>query len=838
METFLQDLRYGARMLLKKPGFTLIGVVTLALGIGANTAIFSLVNATLLRQLPVSDPEELVYLFTGNPDNPFNVSSYPDYAELRDQNQVFTGLLCAGGIAASLNTDDAAAQAETVTGLVVSGNYFDLLGVNAEVGRTFSADEDQTPGAHPVVVISRRLWQSRFNGRTDIIGHQIRLNGNNFTIIGVAPSDFNGTETGILRDIYVPMMMQAVVRPPRGGYSGEMNPDLLKVRGNRWLRIVGRLKPGITEQQAQAELAVIMSQQAQAYPDTNANRIATLTPLDEGDPQQRGQLVFVARLLMGVVGIVLLIACANVANLLLARASSRRKEIAVRLALGASRFRLVRQLLTESLLLSVSGGLLGTLLAWWITDLWKASPPPPGALPVNPDFNLDWRVLVFTLLLSLLTGIVFGLAPALQASRPDLVHALKDEARGADPQRAFNLRGALVIAQVALSLVLLIGGGLFLRSLWRAHQIDPGFDADRILTAPVTVNLLRYTSTQGREFYRQVVERVNALPGVESASLARSIALSGGSSVRGLLIEGRQAPDNILRSDNTGGAATDNPNVINVNTIGLNYFQTMGIDLLRGRDFTEYDTADKPGVVIVNETFAARYFAGEDATGKRLSVRGQRGPWLEIVGVVRDSKYLTIGEPAIPFAYLPLAQNHETGMVLLVRAKGDPASLAGTVRGEIQSLDRNLPVPGIAPMNELLSASLYPARMGAILLGAFGLLALLLAAVGLYGVMSFSVARRTREIGVRMALGAQQWNVLRLVLKEGMTLVSVGVVLGVLGAAAATRILASFLYDVSTLDAATFAAIPVLLALIALLACYIPARRATKVDPMVALRYE
>ena len=840
MDTLLQDTRYAVRMLIKRPGFTVIAVLTLALGIGANTAIFSLINATLFSRLPVNEPEALVYVYSGNPNDPFGVSSYPDYAEFRDQNQVFSGLVCAGGIAASLNSDDTTAQADPVTGLIVSGNYFEVLGVKAKQGRAISPDDDLTPGAHPVVVISDRLWHTRFSGRADILGQQVKLNGHDFTIIGVMPAEFNGTEIGIRRDIFVPMMMQAVMRPPRGGYSGEMDPDLLKVRSNRWLRVVGRLKPGVSREQAQAGLSVITDQQAQAHPETNgANRIATLTPVSQGDPGQRDQLVSVARLLMGVVGIVLLIACANVANLLLARASGRRKEIAVRLALGASRWRLVRQLLTESVLLAVCGGVFGTLLAWWITDLWKASPPPPGALPINPDFNLDGRVFGFTLLLALVTGIVFGLVPALQASRPDLVPALKDASHAPDPQRAFNLRGVLVIAQVALSLILLISGGLFLRSLWRAQQIDPGFDADRILTAPVAINLLRYTSAQGREFYRQVVERVEALPGVESATLARAVALSGATSVRGLMIEGRDSLDNDLRSENGGrGTPADNPNVVSVNTVGMKYFQTMGISLVRGRDFTPQDMADRPGVVIVNETFAARHFPGEEAIGHRLSVRGQRGPWLEIVGVVRDSKYIALGERATPFAYLPLAQNHETGMILHVRAAGDPANLVNAVRGEIQSLDRNLPVPGVAPMTDLLDTSLYAARMGAVLLGAFGLVALLLASVGLYGVMSFSVSRRTREIGVRMALGAQGRDVLGLVLREGMTLVGLGVGFGVLGAFAATRILAGFLYDVSTLDAATFAAIPVALAVVALAACYIPARRATKVDPMVALRYE
>jgi predicted permease len=486
-------------------------------------------------------------------------------------------------------------------------------------------------------------------------------------------------------------------------------------------------------------------------------------------------------------------------------------------------------LLTESVLLSLAGGVVGLLLALWTNDLLRTAIPRDGIFSFTLNNSLDGRVMAFTLVLSLATGVIFGLAPALQASRPDLVPALKDDEAGAAGGRRFNLRNLLVAAQVALSLVLLIGAGLFLRSLNNAQAIDPGFDADKILNAQLNINLLRYTKVQGQEFYRQVVERVEALPGVESATLARVVPLTGGGRTSSLFVEG-QAPD-------TAGS-DDSANTTNANVIGLRYFQTMGISLLRGRDFTAQDNAGAPLTTIVNESFVRRFFQGDEVVGKRVSFRGAQGPWSEIVGVVRDGKYRTIGEAPRPTAYVPLAQNHETGMALHVRALGDPASLAGAVRRQVQELDQNLPVTNLRPLSDVLASSLFAARMGAVLLAVFGLLALVLAAVGLYGVMSYTVARRTREIGIRMALGAQRSNVLRLVLREGMVLVGGGVVAGLVVAAAVTRLLESFLYGVSPLDAATFAAIPVVLGLVALLATYLPARRATRVDPMIALRYE
>ncbi len=833
MESIIKDIQFAARGLLKRPGFTVIAVLTLALGIGANTAIFSVVNATLMRTPPVSDPERLVFVFNGPAGSVF---SYPDYVAVRDQNNVLDGLIAWGGITASLNSND---QTDLVTGAIVTGNFFDVLGVRAQLGRVITTEDDKTPGAHPVAVISQGLWQGRFAGDPNIIGRQLLLNGNTFTVIGVLPKGFDGLQLGVTRDLYVPMMMQATMRPPRAGFSGEMNPDLLQVRTNRWLFSVGRLKDGVSETQAQSSLALITKQLEAAYPQQSSGRGITISPLSASDdPSGRQQLSSVARLLMGVVGIVLLIACANVANLLLARSSARTKEIAVRLAIGATRWRIVRQLLTEGVLLATLGGAAGLLLAWWTARTISAAPPPTNALPITPQFSIDLRVLLFTLGLSLLAGVVFGLAPALRASKPALIPALKDDAAAFfERTRMFTLRNLLVVTQVALSVVLLIAAGLFLRSLQQAQTIDPGFDADKIVGLPLNINLLRYTKAQGREFYRQVTERVEAIPGVESASVARIAAVSGNSSVRSLLIEGRAGSDNQFRSDNSGPVAENNESV-SANVIGPKYFQTMGIALMQGRDFNTQDTEDHPPVVIVNEAFVRRHFPNEDALGKRLSFNGPKGPWREIVGVVRTSKYRSLGEAPTPLVYTALQQNHETGMVLHVRTRVDPSSVAGAIRNEVQSLERNLPLGNPELMSERVTNSLYAARMGAILLAVFGGLALLLASIGLYGVMSFAVARRTRELGIRVALGAQPGDVFRLVLMQGMTLVIAGLVLGIGVAMAVTRLLASFLYGVSTTDALTFTAIPALLTLVALLACYLPARRATKVEPLVALRYE
>ncbi|HVG18628.1 MAG TPA: ABC transporter permease [Blastocatellia bacterium] len=824
METLLQDLRYGFRMLIKRPGFAAVAVLSLALGIGANTAIFSFVNAILLRPLPVAAPDELMFVFSGTAERPYSVSSYPDYVDYRDRNEVFSGLAAYSGVSVSMATGD---QAESVSGAIVTGNYFDVLGVKFARGRAFLPEENQTPGERAVAIVSYKLWQRRFGGDPGLLGKEAVLNGRSFTVVGIAPANFNGTVVGQSIDIYVPMMMQSLVRPPRGGYSGEQDADLLTKRGPRWLNMVGRLKPGVNQEQAQAAMGTIASQLEQAYQGTNRGWGVALFPVSKGDPDIRSQALLISWCLMAVVGLVLLIACFNVANLLLSRASTRRKEISVRLALGASRFRLVRQLLTESLLLSVTGGVVGLLLALWMTDMLQAINPPANVFPLKLDLSLDGRVLTFSLLLSLATGLVFGLAPAMQASKPDLVPALKDEAApGGSRSRRLNLRNLLVVGQVAISLVLLISAGLFLKSLRNAEAIDPGFNPDNVLNVPLNINLLKYTKAQGRDFSQQVIEKVESIPGVKSATLARVVPLSGGGRQTNIYIEGQDEPPQ------------DRPNIVNANVVGLRYLETLSIPLLRGRDFTEQDREGAPGVVVVSETFARRFWRGEDPLGKRISMRSQSGPFLEVIGVAKDGKYITLGEEPRSMMYLPLLQNHETGMTMHIRTAGDPMSIAGGVRNAVASLEKNLPTYDMKTMSEQLGSSLFPARMGATLLAVFGLLALLLAAVGIYGVMGYSVARRTREIGIRMALGARRGDVLRLVLKEGMAMVGLGIGVGLIGAFFATRVLANFLYGVSVTDPITFVIISLLLSGVALVASFIPARRATKVDPLVALRYE
>jgi predicted permease len=813
-----QDLRYAARMLRKQPGFAATAVLTLALGIGANTAIFSLVNATLLQSLPVPDRDRLFYIHRGSGGGAFGFS-YPLYKELRDGNATFEGLAAWGGITASLNAGD---TTELVAGAIVTGNLFDVLGVRADRGRLLTTSDDVALGAHPVAVIGHEFWRTRFSGSTDIVGREVRLNGHVFTIVGVTPPGFPGPQLGSESDLYVPMMMQHIMRPPRAGYSGEENPDLLKNPNNAWLAAVGRLKRGVNAEHARAELLTLAKAHWHAVNRLPREAIITLVPIDEGNPNLRRQMRSVALLLGAVVGSVLLIGCANLANLLLSRNAARRRELAVRLAIGASRSRVVRQLVTESVFLSAIGGSIGLLFAWVAIQFFEAAPPPPGAVPIAIDFAINQRVLAFSLALSFVTGIVFGAAPALKASRPSLVPALKDaSADGDERARWLNAKKTLVIAEVALSLLLLIAAGLFIRSLQSAQAIDPGFDVEKLVSAPLDINLLRYTRPQGREFYRQIIERTESLPGVESATVARVALLSGGGRTLGFMVEGRNT---------THGA--------NANVIGPGFFKTLGIPLVTGRDFSDHDVDGSPPVVVLNETIVKMHFGGENPVGQRVRLDGEQGPWREIVGVVRDNKDRSLGGIPLPTAYVPLAQNHETGMTLYVRTSVSPASFVASIRRMIQELEPNLPVPNIQTMTDTIGTSLYAARLGAWLLGAFGGLALVLAAIGIYGVLSFSVSRRTREMGIRLALGAEARDVFLLVVRDGMLLVGAGIIVGLAGALASGRSLASFLYGVSTTDLPTFAGVTVILTSVALVACVIPAFRAMRVNPIAALRYE
>jgi predicted permease len=828
VETLWQDLRYGIRMLAKSPGFTAVAILTLALGIGANAAIFSVVNAVLLRPLPVENPDRLVRVFASNTSGTRYASiSYPDYLDLRDQNSVFSGLLAYGRFSASLGGQEQGGQtapAELIRGEIVTANYFSVLGVRPVKGRAFIPEEERSPGSAPVAVVGYGMWTNHFAADPNIIGKQIVVNGHSFTVVGVAPPDFPGAEIGTLPDIWVPIMMQEVIRPPSAGSLRQAyGTDLLHHRDAGWLHLIGRLKPGVTPALAQANCSTIAQRLEQTYSSSNRGVGVNVVPVRGGlDASDREDVLPIAGLLLAVVGLVLLIACANVANLLLARASARQKEIGVRLALGASRSRLVRQFLTESILLSLLGGGFGMLMAVWVRDL-IASVKPPTPVPIALDLSIDFRVLLFALVLSVLTGIVFGLAPALQVSRAPVAYALREEAL-LRRLRKSRLRITLAVAQVALSLLMLITAGLLVHSLSNAQAVRLGFNPGRLLSAWIDLSLRQYPETQGRAFYGRLIERVQALPGVRSVSFARTIPL--GFSARAMIVhiegQGAPSPENAVRAGN--------------NIVAPRYFETMEIPILRGRDFSQTDTAASPKVAIISETMARRFWPAEDAVGKRLLFSANET--IEIVGVVADSKYRTLGERAGLYIYLPLEQNFEYGMALVVRSSKDPNALVPLLRQEVQSLDKALPVTAIQTMAANVSTSLWPARAGATLVGIFGLLALVLAAVGIYGVTAFTTAQRTHEIGIRMALGAEPRDILRLIIGQGMVLAAAGIAIGCAGAFAVSRVIAGFLYGINPADPVAFVAGALILGGATLLASYIPARRAMRVDPLVALRYE
>jgi macrolide transport system ATP-binding/permease protein len=812
---FFQDLKYGLRMLVKSPGFSLVAVLSLALGIGANTAIFSLVNALLLRPLPVRDAQALVQVSTTDQRNPGNLPlSHLNFKDLRSQNSSFSDM---AAISFNQVNYSHGQESEQIPVQIVTANFFSLLGAEPALGRGFRAEEETQ--AIPVTVVSHGFWERSLGSNPNVVGTTIVLNRTPYTVVGVAPKNFTGVFLGGGPSAWLPMTRNAVVLP-----------EWYETRRGLFLFSVARLKPGVTVEQARANLRSIFANLEQAFPVDNKGRSATAVPLLEARLNPNGQganvLVQQSTVLMIVVGIVLLIACANIANLLLSRASKRRREVAIRLALGAKRMRLVRQLLTESLLLSILGGIAGMGLAsWTLSAIVAARLPLP--FPVDREaLSLDPTVLAFTAGLALLTGILFGLAPALQASKPDVVPVLKNEliptATGQRGWRSyFALRQVLVVAQVALSLVALIAAGLFLRELRNSRGIDTGFETKGVLV--MNFKLLRegYTPDRGQLFYEQIVEKAAALPGVQGAAIAQVAPLAGGFA-RSVFPEG---------ADTT----TTGRILVQVNTVGTGYFQTIGIPIVRGRDFTRADTAQSPKVVVVNETMAKQFWKGEEPLGKRFKFFGDQD-FTTVIGVAKDSKYNGVADDPQNFIYQPMAQNYTPQATLHVRSAGDAASLANAARGAVRDIDPSLSVFNVRTLEEQVSASLQPLMMNVLMLAVFGGLALLLASIGLYGVASYAVTQRTREIGVRMALGAQPSSVLGLVLGHGMVLVGIGLAIGLAAAYAAAGFMRSLVLVVNPHDPATFAITAGLLGAVALVASYIPARRATRIDPLIALR--
>jgi predicted permease len=817
MQTLLQDLRYGARMLMKKPGFTFIAVITLALGIGATTAIFSVINGVLLRPLDYQEPQQIVTLLAKGrwPVSPAN------FLDMRAASHSFVQMAAAEAWGGTLASQD---NPEEVAGLRMGDGLFQLLGVQPLMGRSLES-EDFQPGRDHVLVLSHKLWQRAFGGDPGIVGQSLTLSGESYTVVGVMPPQFQFPPFWSTRaEMWAPLDLR----------------NRASVRNGSSLRVFARLKPGVSLAAAQAEISAINAQLAQTYPEENAGLNLRVDPLND---KVVGNVRPALLILSGAVGFVLLIACANVACLLLARAAGRQKEFAVRVALGASRRRVVRQLLTESLLLSLCGAAVGMLLAVWGVDLLKAllagnSTSFSVRLPRLSEIKIDGVVFGFTLAVTIATGMLFGLAPALGASKPDLNEALKEGGRSATGGRR-RLRESLVVAELALALVMLVGAGLLMNSFLKLQAVDPGFTPRNLLTMTVSLaGAPQYAGATREAFYRRLTEQLAALPGVETASAINHLPLAGDVWGRALTIEGRPLPPPGERDGATWRVSRPD------------YFRTMGIPLIAGRDFEQRDTADTPGVVILNEAAARRYWPDADPIGKRVTLDDPGSPsprWLTVVGVAKNVKQESWTSEPLNEVYMPFQQSagfyantarQFTSMTVVVRTTVEPGSLAAAAQATVRAIDPSLPVSNVVSMEQVIADALWQPRFNLQLIGVFAGVALLLAGVGLYGVMSYSVAQRTQEVGLRMALGAQSRDVIKLIVGQGMKLVLLGMTLGLVAAAALTRVMTGLLFGVSATDPATFAIVSLILAGVAVGACFVPARRATRVDPMVALRYE
>jgi predicted permease len=807
----LHDIRYALRALIRRPGFTAVAVLTLALGVGANTTIFSWIDAMAFDPVPAVEGDDRLVALDFAQGSRANLSfSYPNYVDVRDARlPEFTGVAAYDLLALNIRIGD---EPERVWGQIVTANLFDVLDVRAPLGRVLQAADDRAPGASAVLVISDALWRRRFAADPRVVGRSVAINSEPFTVVGVAPPGFVGPMNGLVADVWLPMMMQPAVVPG----------DRLNARGHGWLQAFGRLAPGVSRRQAQAAADIVAARLAQDHPGNNEGRRLVVAPIwSDG----AGSILMpVLGIVMAVVAVVLLIACANVAGLLLARAGGRRREIAVRLAIGASRSRLVRQLLTEATVLALAGGAAGLLLTVWTSRLFAAL-LPPMPFPVHLQGSINWRVFLFALGATLATALVFGLVPALAASRPSVVPSLKDSAGAAGGGRgSARLRKGLVVAQVALAMVLLAGAGLFLRSLQHASEIDPGFDARQGFLARLDLQAGNYDDESGPAFYQDLLGRVEALPGVSRATLGTFVPLTvGGGSDTSARIEGYE-PD------------VNEQMTIYYSMVAPGYFETLGIPLAGGRGIEAGDTSDAPLAVVINETMAKRYWKDGDAVGKRLDYGG--GGWATVVGVARDGKYNAINEPPLNYLYIPVYQVFRPDVALMVRTAGDPGSVFPSVQRAVRGLNPNLPLYDVMTIEEHLRTSVFIPRLAAGLLGLFGTLALALAALGLYGVIAYVASQRTQEIGIRMALGADRAAILRLILRQGLALTGIGLVVGLALAALATPVVASQLAGVGPTDAVAFGVAMTVLMGAAIVATYIPARRAAAMDPVRALRHE
>ena len=817
MSTLLQDFRYGLRVLLKSPGFSIIAILTLALGIGANSTIFSWINSTVLNPIPgVKDTSQFAELAAGPNGDPKPIS-YPDYLDLRDNNRSLGSLMAFSLWSMDLTGN---AKPERVWGDFVSANYFDTLGVRPILGRTFLPAEGTRPGGAPVVVLGYALWKTHFGGDRKIIDKTIQINKRPFTVIGIAPPVFVGTQTGTRAELWLPMMMveQFVTEDKK-----TVGADLLNDRNQAWMMAIGRLKPSVTRQQAQAELSGIYAQIAKRYPNSHRGAsVATLYPLWRAPWGANYYLGTILFLLMAISGVVLLLACANVANLLLVRSVSRRREMAIRLSIGATRWRLVRQLMAESLILASAGGGIAMLVTLWTSGVFGDFIPPTN-VPIYMNYRADSTVLYATLVISLLTGIVFGILPALRSSSLQPLAVLKEESGSASGgRRKARLSSVLVVAQIAMSLLLLVCAGLFIRSFRMQEKFYPGFNPQGVLLESYDLGGIGYSKDSGIEFDRQLLAKLNAIPGVQSAALASWIPMS--MTISRTTVDAEGYVPRLNESMNMDAA-----------WVSPDYLRTMQISLIAGREFIASDTDKSQLVAMVDQEFVKRYWPRQDALGRRVRMDGK---WYTVVGVTANFDTANIGQKPKPFAYFPIFQNYAPQAAIHLRVSGSPLAYVSAVQNAVHSLDADLPLFDLATLDSRIELSTTSDRIGGVFVGAFGFLALILAAVGVYGVLAYTTRQRTHELGIRMALGAEPHGIFALVLKQGAILAFLGIAIGLAASFVLTRALASQLFGVSSTDPVTYGAVAILLLAVALVACYLPARRAMRTDPMVALRHE